>query len=504
VQFADIETPSIQAYQHYIRYIQELDVGRVLVARREVDAALALDSGFIPALRGRLEMARDENDTATSRRLGEQIKNHPERGSEYDHLRADLLRAEMIGERTRGMAIARTLASRYPRDPRALMALSAVLMHQGHFASVDSILRVILALDSLGMASGTGPCAPCSAFGGLASLKMFLGQPSAAEPLLRRWIDLQPDAPVPWGFLADAYRFEGRYEDAYRAQDRAYALSNDDAMRSVRAHTFLESRQLASVDSAIADWRRRGPPREGSPIELEIMLRRERGQYMRVVDIGKRLPPDEGLDYVIANTESRVGDYKRARAHYERFAHPVNKHEEVMLGYIPTNDARLFSWSHALAADAYAPSGDTITLKAMSDSIRTVSQRSFYGRDLRLYHHVNGLIAMQRHDWRGAIDEFQQARWGAAGWTATVADIARCFLQLNQPQQAIRVLRDAYTGPLDAMGRYEPRSELDFLMARSFQQAGMRDSAAAYGAYVRRAWADADPAVKRRLAELRW
>jgi len=51
-------------------------------------------------------------------------------------------------------------------------------------------------------------------------------------------------------------------------------------------------------------------------------------------------------------------------------------------------------------------------------------------------------------------------------------------------------------------GRYEPRSHLDFLMAKSFQAAGMTDSAAVYAGYVRTAWKDADPEIKRLLAEL--
>jgi hypothetical protein len=52
------------------------------------------------------------------------------------------------------------------------------------------------------------------------------------------------------------------------------------------------------------------------------------------------------------------------------------------------------------------------------------------------------------------------------------------------------------------MGRYEPRSELDYLMALAFTRAGNRDSAEVYGGYARRAWRDADPEVKRLLGAL--
>ena len=138
----------------------------------------------------------------------------------------------------------------------------------------------------------------------------------------------------------------------------------------------------------------------------------------------------------------------------------------------------------------------------LADSIDQISLRSYYGRDWRLAHHVRGLIAMQGHRYAEAEREFQAARWGVAGWTRTVAELAKAQLAQRRPRDAIATLRDAYMGPLDAMGRYEPRSHLDFLMAKSFQAAGMTDSATVYAGYVRTAWKDADPEVKRLLAEL--
>jgi hypothetical protein len=49
------------------------------------------------------------------------------------------------------------------------------------------------------------------------------------------------------------------------------------------------------------------------------------------------------------------------------------------------------------------------------------------------------------------------------------------------------------------MGRYVPRSELDLWMVRAFRAAGRADSAAVYEGYVRRAWREADPEVRRQL-----
>lgn len=499
-QFAEIETRSLQAYQHYVRAQQEGEVGRFKPSISELDAAIALDSGLVPALVDRLGFARAESDTATERILFNQIARHPERGTEYDRLTAEILRAEMVGERSRTLALARSLARRYPRDPRTLYTFGAVLSEQGRFAAADSVFRSAIALDSLGMESGLGPCAPCAGYGGLAALKQFLGDEKGAEALVRRWIALQPDAPTPWGMLGDALRYQQRFTESYDAYRRAVELSSDVASyRANMPRVYLEARRYEAVDSALADWGRDSSTAFDTR-DVAMMLQRERGQFRRALETARKLDPDETLGNVTANSLSRLGRYDEAVAIYERAGHPSKK-PDVMPGVTP-NNARVFSWIHALEADAIAPAGDTVRLHALADSIAAVSQRSYYGRDWRLHHHILGLIAMQGHRYADAIREFQQARWGGAGWTVTVADIARSYLALNRPSQAVDVLRDAYKGPLDAMGRYAPRSELDFLMALAFQQAGQRDSAAVYARYVRKAWEKADPEIKRQLSLL--
>ncbi|HEX5436562.1 MAG TPA: hypothetical protein VFW98_05365, partial [Gemmatimonadaceae bacterium] len=147
--------------------------------------------------------------------------------------------------------------------------------------------------------------------------------------------------------------------------------------------------------------------------------------------------------------------------------------------------------------------GDTVRLGVLADSIQRVSARSYYGRDWRLAAHVRGLIALHGQRYAEAERDFQAARWGVAGWTRTVAELARAQLAQGHAREAIATLRDGYKGPLDAMGRYETRSQLDLLMALAFRSSGMPDSSAVYARYVRTAWRNADPEVKARLEQLR-
>jgi len=52
------------------------------------------------------------------------------------------------------------------------------------------------------------------------------------------------------------------------------------------------------------------------------------------------------------------------------------------------------------------------------------------------------------------------------------------------------------------MGRYLTKTEIDYLLAIAFGQAGMPDSSAVYRERVQLAWKDADPEVKVRLDSL--
>ena len=139
----------------------------------------------------------------------------------------------------------------------------------------------------------------------------------------------------------------------------------------------------------------------------------------------------------------------------------------------------------------------------MADTLEARCERSYYGRDWRLYHHVRGLVAMQGERYAEAERELTQAVWTQSeGWGRTTVELAKAQAALGRPRDAIETLRSGYATRLNAMGRYVPVSEFDYWMARTFAQAGAQDSARVYAAYVRRAWRDADPEIRRLLAQL--
>ena len=116
---------------------------------------------------------------------------------------------------------------------------------------------------------------------------------------------------------------------------------------------------------------------------------------------------------------------------------------------------------------------------------------------------MRGLVAMQGGRYAEAERELTQAVWTQAeGWVRTVVELAKARAALGRPRDAIETLRTGYATRLNALGRYVPVIELDYRMARTFAQAGAQDSARVYVAYVRSAWRDADPEIRRLLAKL--
>jgi DNA-binding SARP family transcriptional activator/tetratricopeptide (TPR) repeat protein len=505
MHLAELETSSLEAYQHFVRAYQVGSEGRLGERRRELDAAVALDSGFISAIRDRQSLALTEGDGPTFTRLSALFNRYRARASDWDRLNQDVQIAYHTGERGRSEALGEELIRHFPMDPRGYMQLDQIYLAHGRFDLAEGVLARALALDSLALEAGHGPCAPCVSYSGLADIRAIRGDLPGAEQAARRWIELQPDLPGPWAELSTVLSFAGRFDEAIEAARRSATLSGGDVEYLERiGRTLLMARRYASVDSIITVWSTDARPAIRTlGADLKAMLQRERGEYRASSATIEQLiaddPPATSLRLEEANSLGRVGDYAGVRRVFGTIEHwPGAPIDTGLVG----DQARAYCWHHALEAAALAGSGDTVMLRAWADSIRRTSEHSYYGRDWRLHHHLLGLVALIGRRYPEAAAQLDSARWTATGWTETNAALAQADLALGKNDAAIEVLRQAYQAPLDAMGRYEPRSELDFLMAKAFAQAGRRDSAAVYAARVEEAWRRADPEVRRRLSEL--
>ena len=478
---------SPEAYRHFVLGLRAADERHAPDDERELDAAIALDSGFVDAALARRGVAVMRGEPIVSR-LDSLIARHADRMSEWDRLATNTYQALYAGEAERAEALAMRLVARFPKDPRAYAIRAEVLVTHGHAIAADSVYERALALDSLAIAAGDGPCAPCTAYVGLVTTRLFHDDLAGAEQAARRWVRLQPTVPAAWSMFASALEYAGNTDDAVDAAQRAAALSRDAERLSDLGRALIIARRFVSADSVAELLHAFGSEGIAAATDLDATIAREEGQYRRAAAL---LAAGGGLELVQADNLMRLGRVHDALQIYEASGHwhaPRDAHQ------LSAEQARAFAWAHALEADALWRAGQTSRLAALADSVRRIGARSYYGRDWGLYHHIAGLVALTHADTALAERELLSARWGVAGWTETLLIVGELRLAHGDASGAIAILRDAYKGPLDAMGRYVPRSELDSWMARAFARAGQTDSARVYGSRARLGYA---PTVSR-------
>lgn len=254
-RLADVETSDVVAYQHYVRAVQARGEGRFADQLRELDAAIAVDSGFVSALTARLRLAQEARDGALVARLAEAFRRARGRATEWDKLYEAVYSALHNGEHARAETLGRELTRRYPHDPRAYAMLADVYTAYGRWEAADTVLQRALSLDSLATEAGRGPCAPCTAFGGVVRMRLATGELAGAERAARRWVALQPETPAPWGHLSEVLAYAGNYDSALVAARRASMLAGDDAEYAVWVgRILLMARRFDEADSAITVW----------------------------------------------------------------------------------------------------------------------------------------------------------------------------------------------------------------------------------------------------------
>jgi predicted Zn-dependent protease len=493
---SEIETSNTGAYRHFIEGERYHAEGNLAGETRELDAAIAADSGFTSAIAARLP----SSDAATYQRLKILFDRARPRMSYWDWISEATDQAFLNGEPKRAEELARQRLARYPRDPRSMRMLAEIYVLHGAYARAESTYLKLVALDSAA-GDNSVPCWTCEAYAGLVASRQLRGDQVGVLAAARRWTELRPSYAAAWLTLADALSLSGDFPTAETAAARYRELSgNKDGFDSFTGRILLTERRLDDAESYARKFLASDQSGEASDL-LECVLR-ERGQYRLAVkqfELRGR-GPGTGLTLVYAHTLAVAGQVEAARRAFEISGwHPTHAAD---LTHNYGIFARGFSWTHALEADALRDRADTLLLRALADSIERIGAASYYARDWTAFDHVRGLIDVRAGRYAEAKAHFEAALSLVPGWTRTNIELAKVDLVLGQPDSAIAVLHQALQQSSDAMGRYAPRTEIDYQMSVAFAKAGKLDSARAYSAYVRSAWVRADPQFRKRLTAL--
>jgi predicted Zn-dependent protease len=501
LRFVELETRSVEAYEAFIRgttLIQTEQPGGIAA----LDHAIALDSNFVSALFERFQQAVYVTETGVARRLRDRLAQVGDRATERDRMSIRAYDAFLSGRHAVSEAMLRDVIARYPSDPRGYVLLAQVLRSHGKFAESARVLERELVV------AGTEPpgaaCLTCRVERELVETYMMAGDAHGAVAAALKAVAEHPTIPSVWWLLARAQVDAGQVNDAIESTMHALAMAGDTSnARLTTGRALIVGRRFDDADTVIRALL--GGDRSAHAIgyDLRALLERERGQFRAstaTIERSRRETGD-GVEYEELGNHARLGDMVGVAGVLRRIA-PGPFDSATWALPLSGGPARGWSWRLALTADALGERGDTAVLRAIADTLARIGPLSYYARDWTTHHHVRGLVAERAGRWDEAAREFEQALFGRAGFTRTNAELGRAYLALHRPVDALRVLRWAYEVELDAMGRYQPRSELDWLMAQAFAQAGQRDSASTYARYVRAAWAHADPEILSRPAAL--
>jgi DNA-binding SARP family transcriptional activator/tetratricopeptide (TPR) repeat protein len=496
---ATFHTTSQVAYRFYEEGLRAFYQGDAHTAHRLFQAALAEDTSFAAAAYY-LYRSLEPLGLSADYRVLDRAARLAERAPDRERL---IIRAAWADARNEpsALAVAETLAIRYPTEPDGHYLLGRALVWSGRFLEAIPHLRRAVAMDTVSLRGLAARCPACDALADIANAYIYADSMRAAERTLRAWTRAQPRAARPWALLAGTLEYLDRYDEALAARRIAAPLQPGHRIDPI--YPALVSIRAANFDAADALLRERienGPPDvQGEAMWfLAISLRtqgrlREALQQARALrareDSARRAPGPPYTAVLEAQVMFELGRYRRAAALFDSISttpqFPGWRAQAV----------RQYIWMQAHRATALAAAGDTARLARIAAAIEPLGPGSGFGRDRRLHHYVRGLLYALRGEHAIAVTEFEQAMFSSNGTNFTRINLAlaRSLLALGRGSDAVRVLQPVFRGPLEAGNLYATRTEFHVALGDAFRAAARIDSAAVHYRRALAAWQNADP-----------
>ena len=479
---ADVTTHSLIAYRFYEEGLRAYYQNDGSAAQRLFRSALEEDSTFAMAAFWLGKVAHARGLAFAS--YYERAARLADRATDRERLiiRQAVTESELDPA---AAAIAETLAVRYPLDPDAQLALSAVRRTTGDFLGGIAPLRRVITTDSLSLKSAVGACRTCDAYSGLIDLYIWADSFPAAERSAREWIARQPSSIGAWGTLALVLELRGDGPRTLAAVHTIDSLTLDPTSDAIfRARLALRGGDLDDANRRLRALIDEGAA--GDPDWFYAITLRNQGRLRDAAALA--ITRSTILRPVILFEQGR---YQAAAAAFESQANtPI-----AAPGHAAKN--RAFYLTHT--ATSLAAAGDTARLAALADTVAATAGRSLFGREALLPHYIRGLLLSARHQPAAAVEQYRKAVFSwTQGYTRVNYELGKALLELHRPREAIAALQPAFRGSLEAANLYITRTELHELLAQAFDAAGERDSAIVHWRAVETAWRNADPPFRPR------
>lgn len=495
----DATNASLVAYRLYELGLRAMQANDGKTASRFFHAALAEDSTFAMAAYNASRVTEGDEHFDLIRRARRLSASSPE----HERLLIAAHAAYVLHEMN-AIAVAETLAIRYPHDPVAAKTYGDGLMMGGRFVDAAAAYRRAANLDSLSMYSPMLMCQACDGFGGVIVAYMFADSPAAVERETRALVARFPTSPHAWNLLGNALRRLEKFDESDRAYARAPGTGAEDRLGNaglsdigIRTQHFRDIDVSWEAETKSPDIDTRMGAYWGAFISLNTQ-----GRLREAYAAGRmhaKLTAQNGHPYPILEGIGLMG-----LGRFQEAARIFESEERRSAAAAGPLDARVRAWNLTHAAAAYAAAGDTSRLALLEDSVRGLGARSPYARDQRLHYYIRGLRLEARGDYRAARAALDKSVYSLhEGYVRIPLEIARVNLALGDPQRAITALKPALLGPLSASGLYASRTDLMELLGNAYERAQQRDSAIAVYTRVLKSWELADPELQPRVRSVR-
>ncbi|MDQ2890657.1 MAG: hypothetical protein M3R65_08935 [Gemmatimonadota bacterium] len=479
-------------------------------AERLFSAAVEEDSTFALAAysAARADLRADHGDFPSADKFFRLAARQSAHSSDRDRLEIQQGWADFQNDPAR-LALAETLAVRYPLDAAGHAALGEARLWSGAFLSAIPPLRRAVTLDSASVANGGSECIACSALFLQITAFRYADSLTAAERIARGWTIAAPLSPIAWRELADILAAEGRYDQARAAYRGSAERSHEgEGVSDDLLQLDIISGELARADAQADDEIAGGNDQERQRARwFKIIGLRNQGRLRDALDVAMayRLHTHQqsgwtNHDMYDALPEAQVlyemGRALQSAALFDSISRDAHR------SLLPRLDARNRAWIGTLSAEARSAAGDTAALARLLVTVRQAGSRSAFGRDQFLANHVAGLLELHRGNLAAAAAAFRRAMFSPTmGYTRTNYDLAQALLSLGRAREAIAVVQPALHGVVDASNLYVTRTDLHEVLARAFQMNAQPDSAAAHYLAVATALSHADPEIAPRRAD---
>ena len=479
---ADATTDNPVAYRLYEEGLRAYNQYDAVAATRLMTAALEEDSNFAMAA---YYAARASDHPASRGAYRARALRLAIRAPERERLAmmADLHADNMD---PRAVAIAESLATKYPLDPRGHELLWKALFTRGEWAASVIAIERAIALDSAAEPAARQGCRLCNDLRNLAETYFWWDSLPAAERTAQRTLRLRPSWHVAWDMLirsaaalgdtARTHAYLRRFREASPLPGSTFYFIGRDIL--VEDYDAAEAALRQYLDSP-------RPEELSNALWLKTILLRNQGRIDEALRLASRHPAPSDLNMATAALEagnvSLALPKLRVRASGDISGMPVSL------------QARNRAWNATLIGMAHVAAGDTAQLRQLADTVAYWGRHSLYGRDQRVHNYLRGMLLVAKRKDSEAIPYLRAAIHSPShGFTRVNYELGKALIRENRPAEAVSIVRSALHGDIDGSNLYVTRTDLHELLADAFARLGVRDSASFHYRAVAKAWKRAD------------